>query len=372
MAANNALFYVKMPEAVPVAADIFEVRVVDMPQVKEGMVMVKTIMCAIAPHTKAFLELPGNDTKCELAGLSRTKIGEVVPTEVVAEVVESKSSKYKVGDMVTGFGPLQQYWTFSTDGKDPTSGMTPSKLMSGTPPASALSFSSLLTSHIVVNKHPCGRVDEGCAGGCFSFLRPKAQKTVLVTSAAGGVGLAAGQLYKNKGCKVIGVTSTKEKAERVKGFGFDHCIAYREEDMDACLGELAPEGIDVFFDNVGAGQLDAGSKHMKLGGKIVQVGCAAEIDNFATGHITGWKEYHRMAGCELQVGGFLLTNHFKEIPAAALSLIIMMKRGKLRTAETIVNGGWEKVMECIDRLRTGDGFGRIVLTFGDDDTLAGA
>mmetsp|Transcript_20636 Transcript_20636/g.59791 ORF Transcript_20636/g.59791 Transcript_20636/m.59791 type:complete len:372 (-) Transcript_20636:86-1201(-) len=367
MAANVAWVYAKKPAPVPVAADIFELRPIDMPQVKEGMVMVRTTMCSVAPHSKAFLELPGNNTGAETVGLKRTKIGEVILTEVVAEVVESQSSKYAVGDLVTGFVPLQQYWAFRADGSDSARGMAPQKLLRGMSPTSSLSLSSLLTSHIVINRHPCGRVGDGCAGGCFSFLWPK-QKTVLVTSAAGGVGLAAGQIYKSKGCRVIGVTSTKEKAQRLKEFGFDHAIAYKEEDLDARLGAVAADGIDVFFDNVGAGQLDVGSKHMKVGGRIVQVGCAAEIDNFTTGEITGWKEYHRVGARELHFGGFMLTNHFKQIPAAVLSIMIMMKRGKLRTAETVVKGGWDKLTDCIDRLRTGDSFGRIVLEFDTNGT----
>merc|ERR1712107_225214 len=205
-----------------------------------------------------------------------------------------------------------------------------------------------------------------------SFLRDKPQKTVLITSAAGGVGIVAGQLYKNKGCKVIGVTSTRQKADRIKEFGFDAAIAYKDEDFDARLGELAPEGIDIFFDNVGAAQLDIGSKHMKVGGKIVQVGCQAEIDNYATGNLTGWKEYHRMTARELTVGGFLLSNHMSEVPRAFLSLMLMQKRGKLKSVETVQTGRWEQFTECVERLRTGDTFGRLILMFEDRDDLLGA
>jgi len=372
MALNVAWVYAKKPAPVPVASDIFELKPIDMPHVKEGMVLVKTIMCAVAPFVIAHLELPGNDTGCEETGLKRAKIGEMIRTELLAEVVESKSSKYAVGDRISAFLPLQQYWAFSADGSDMPSKMAPRKLMPGTPPATALSMSSLLTSHIVINKHPCGQVDDGCAGGCFSFLRPRPTKTALVTSAAGSVGLAAGQIYKSKGYRVIGVTGTKEKAQRVKEFGFDDVIAYKDEDLNARLGEATPDGIDVFFDNVGAGQLDVGTKHMKVGGKIVQVGCLAEINNYATGEITGWKQYQCLATRELQVGGFLLTNHFKQIPAAVISILIMVKRGKLRTAETVVKGGWDKLTDCIDRLGKGDGFGRIVLEFDANEIAIGA
>eukprot|EP00931_Biecheleriopsis_adriatica_P066676 TRINITY_DN40974_c0_g1_i1.p1 TRINITY_DN40974_c0_g1~~TRINITY_DN40974_c0_g1_i1.p1 ORF type:complete len:379 (+),score=86.88 TRINITY_DN40974_c0_g1_i1:57-1193(+) len=361
---NRGWFYVCVPEIPPRADAIFELRAADIPEVEQGMILIKTIATAIAPHTRAFLELPGNDVGAEAIGLTRTKIGEPVPCELVGEVILSRSPKYSVGDRVACFAPLFEYCALRDDGPNP-----PAKLPSFVETEKALVMGAGLTAHIVINHHPCGRVDDPCCStgisGCLSFLKRQPQKTVLVTSAAGAVGSMAGQIYKHKGCKVIGVTSTRKKAEQLVGLGFDATIAYKEEDLDKRLTELAPEGLDVFFDNVGAEQLDVGSKHMKVGGRIVQVGCAAEIDNYATGDIRGWKEYHRMAARELQVGGFLLTNHLSKIPGAMLSLMTMMARGKLKTAETIVSGDLDKWAECVDRLHSGDCFGRIVLTLDE-------
>jgi len=364
MAKNEGFVYVKEPGPVPKFNDCFELRSMDMPEVKEGMVLGKVLMTSSAPHLWAFLKLPGNDVGAEAVGLKRTTLGEVVPSEVIAEVVESRSPKFKVGDKVSSFFPLQRYVAWH--GKPEAGSFAPVKLLPGQAPEAALSMGSMLTAQIVVSNHPCGWVEEpwslgGCFGFVFKLLRRKAQKTVLVTSAAGSVGITACQLYKNRGCKVIGVTSTKAKADRVKELGIDHVIAYKEEDMDTRLGEVAPEGIDVFFDNVGSLQLDTGSKHMKVGGKIVQVGAASEIPNYATGEITGWKQYIRLASRELQVGGFLLTNHFKEIPVAALKILLAQKRGKLKTMETVVHGGLDKFAECADSTFDGRGFGKSVL-----------
>lgn len=272
----------------------------------------------------------------------------------------SRSRKYAVGDRVASFSPLFDYCALRDDAR-----MPPTRLPSSATTEKALVMGAGLTAHLVINHHPCGRVSEpGCGAGlagCMSFLRRRPEKTVLVTSAAGGVGCVAGQIYKAKGCRVIGVTSTREKADKILEYGFDAAIAYKEESLDKRLGELAPEGLDIFFDNVGAEQLDAGSRHMKVGGRIVQVGCAAEIDNYASGDIRGWKEYHRMAARELQVGGFLMTNHLAKIPGSVLSLMLMTARGKVKTAETVVHGGLDRWAECVDRLHSGDCFGRLVL-----------
>jgi len=369
--ANPGWVYVKKPDPVPKASEIFAMQDQDLPMVKDGMFMARVLAVAVAPHTRAFLELPGNNTGAEALGLHRTIIGETVPCELVAEVVESKCKGYKVGDRVVCFAPLVQYQVFRGDGKDRPDGRAPPKVFASVSTEDQLNLSTGITAYMVANQHPCGMVDEhGCWGFVKQLLGWTPRKTVLVTSAAGGIGIVAGQLYKNKGCRVIGVTSTRAKADRIKEFGYDEAIAYKEEDMDTRLGELAPEGIDVFFDNVGAEQLDAGSKHMKVGGKIVSVGCAAEIDNYATGKISGWKEYHRMVAKELQVGGFFLTNHLHRIPMAVISLIIMQKRGKLKSVNTVVKGSWADFTKCVDRLHSGDTFGRLVLVFDDQGSTA--
>jgi hypothetical protein len=339
-----------------------------MPAVEEGMILAKMVAVAIAPHVRAFLNLPGNDTGAEDLGLKRTKLEDLVPVEGVAEVVVSKSPKYKVGCRLwLPMGPLLEYRALRADGKDSPQGMPPFKVFDFVRTETQLSTMSPaagISAYCAINDTFCGRVDEP---GCFSCLsgRTTKIKTVLVTSAAGAVGIVACQLYKNKGCKVVGVTSTREKADRLLDYGCDAAIAYRTESIDERLKELAPEGIDVFFDNVGATQLDAGSKHMKIGGKIIQVGCQAEIDNFSTNNITGWKEYTRLCAREMTVSGFLMLSHTKKIPAAVASMSWMIYRGKLKSAETVISGTFDEWAKCVDKLHgksSADSFGRLIMT----------
>lgn len=366
--ANPGWFYVQKPAPVPVGKDIFAMKNVEIPELEPGMFLTKTLAVAVAPHTRAFLELPGNDVGAESIGLQRTKIGEMVPCELVAEVVETQSEKYAVGDRISLFAPLVLYQAFRDDGKDRPNGMAPPKVFASVGTEEQLNLATGITAHIVINNHPCGMVDEPSSDGCyfgflrkvFSRLRPNSveQKTVLVTSAAGGVGILAGQLYKQKGCKVIGVTSTRAEAEKLAQFGYDAAIAYKEEDMDKALAELAPEGIDIFFDNVGSWQLDIATKHMKVRGRIVQVGCASEIDNYEA-------LQDRLAGRELQVGGFLLTNHLSKIPEAVQSLVQMAKMGMLKSAHTVAEGPWHDFARCVDRLHSGETLGRLILKFDE-------
>jgi hypothetical protein len=165
---------------------------------------------------------------------------------------------------------------------------------------------------------------------------------------------------------VIGVTSSREKADRLENFGgYDAVIAYKTEDLDARLSELAPAGVDVFIDNVGAEQLDAGTRHMKIGGRILSVGAIGEMDAMVTGTVKGMKEYLRIPARELTLGGFLMYNHFDKILEAVMALSAMLAEGKLRSAETVVHAGLEKWAECVDKVYGSQTFGRMILALND-------
>lgn len=137
-------------------------------------------------------------------------------------------------------------------------------------------------------------------------------------------------------------------------------LSHNSEDMDRRLSELAPEGIDIFMDNVGAAQLDIGTRHMKVCGKIVSVGCMSEVDNFA-GEIMGFKEYMRVPARELKFGGFLMYNHVQRIPGAMLSMGMMLRKGTVKSAETVIDGPFESWADAVDGLYGGATFGRLIL-----------
>lgn len=354
---NRGWFYAKFPERdgrlLP-ATEIFELRALPtLGPLADGKIRVRPKWIAVAPMAKTYLELPGNDTGAEDLGLKRTALGEPLPSECIYEVVESRSADFAKGDLSWGMGPLFAFRDLAADGSD-AGGMRPMKLLPGVKPEAMLSVvtpSAGITAYCAVEHSLCGRVEP-----------PAAERTVLVTSAAGAVGLVLGQLYRNKGCRVIGVTSTREKADQLVRFGaYDAAIAYQSEDLDARMSELAPRGFDVFVDNVGAEQLDAGARHMKVGGKILSVGAIGEMDRMVSGAVHGWKEYLRVPARELTFGGFLMYNHFDQIVGAYAALSRMLAGGTLKSAETIVRGGFERWAECVDRVYASQTFGRLIL-----------
>ncbi len=353
---NHGWFYAKFPEEngelLP-ESEIFEVRPMPpLPKLAEGKVRVRLSLISVAPMAKTYLELPGNNTGADELGLQRTTLGSPLQSESIAVIVESKSPAFAVGDLAWVMGPLIHYRDVAVDGSD---GIPPLPLAPGVRPEHMLSVvtpSAGITAYCAVEHHPCGRVE-----------KPYSDRTVLVTSAAGAVGIVVGQLYKNKGCRVIGVTSTREKADRLEALGgYDSVIAYKSEDLDERLSELAPAGIDVFIDNVGAAQLDAGTRHMKIGGTMLSIGAIAEMDAMVTGEVIGMKEYLRIPARELTFGGMLMYNHLDKIPEAAMALSAMLADGRLTSAETVVNGQFADWAECVTRVYQSDTFGRLILS----------
>lgn len=370
---TGAWLYAKEPEAVkPKAGDIYELSQQEVPALKEGMILVRLCAIVVAPMARTYLELPGNNTGAEELGLNRLKLGSVALGESVATVVETTSKSYAVGDRIwLPFNRLQEYQALCEDGSDSDMKTAPVKLPSFVSTETFLCTmtpAAGVTAYVGANNTMCGSVEDSGLGlgACLGFFRKEAPKTVLVTSAAGAVGVVACQLYKHKGCRVIGITSTREKADRLLEYGCDAAIAYKTEDLDARLGELAPEKVDVFVDNVGSWQLDVGTKHMKVGGKILSIGCMSELDNFATGDIAGWKNYTFGVGKALKFEGFNMYSNQKHIPGAMLSLGMLVWRGKVKPAYTVVEGSFEEWTAQVDKLCFGnETFGRMILVNSD-------
>ena len=229
---NSGWFYANFPERDGIllaARDIFEQRDLGpMPNLAEGHIRLKLSLVAIAPMAKTYLELPGNDTGADELGLHRTRLGSPSPCEYIAEIVESASPDFAAGDKVWGMGPLFRYRDVRADGADQPGGMPPMKTMPGLAPEKQLSVvtaSAGITAYCAVEHHPCGRVEA-----------PYENKTILVTSAAGAVGLIVGQLYKLKGCKVIGVEPDAVTVKLAAEF------AVNEAELETAL---AAQGFDI-------------------------------------------------------------------------------------------------------------------------------
>lgn len=156
--------------------------------------------------------------------------GQVMKGFAIGEVVFSKSQKYKVGDLVMGVLGWEKY----TMASEKTLALVPKDYPEPHHFLGVFGISGL-TAWI----------------GLFEIGKIKPDDIVVVSAAAGAVGEIAVQLAKNHGCKVIGIAGGKDKCSYVKSIGADHCVDYKNENVEKRIKELSPEGIDVYFDNVG-------------------------------------------------------------------------------------------------------------------------
>jgi NADPH-dependent curcumin reductase CurA len=184
-------------------------------------------------------------------------------------------------------------------------------------------------------------------------------ETVVVSAAAGCVGSIAGQIAKIKGARVIGIAGGAHKVRHViDELGFDDCIDYKSEDVHASLGEKAPDGIDVYFDNVGGDVLDAVLDHIRDGARVVICGAISQYNNMD--HVQGPSLYIRLAEHDSKMLGFAVTYFMGRFEEAQQQLAQWMKEGKLKAPEH-VEFGVENLHATMVKLFDGSHIGKLLL-----------
>ena len=217
-----------------VSSDNFELFEEEVQDIEEGQMLIKVLYLSFDPTQRGWL----NDVPSYMPPV---QIGEVMRAGAVGQVVESKNKNFSEGDLVQGSFGWQEYVV--TDGS--SNFMPAQKIPEGILPTSALSVFGVtgLTAYF-------GMIDIG---------KPQEGDTVLVSGAAGATGSVAGQIAKIKGAsKIIGIAGGSDKCKWVvEEAGYDHCIDYKNENVGQKITELAPEGLNIYFDNVGGPILES-------------------------------------------------------------------------------------------------------------------
>jgi NADPH-dependent curcumin reductase CurA len=185
----------------------------------------------------------------------------------------------------------------------------------------------------------------------------------VVSGAAGGVGSIAGQLAKLKGAGiVVGIAGSDDKCRWVVDtLGFDACINYKTEDVAARLVELCPEGIDVYFDNVGGTILDAVLSNLAIGARIAVCGA---ISTYNTDTPIGITNTANLIMKRARMEGFLILDYVDRFLEAIMGLAPLVAEGKLIYATEVVDG-LEHAPETLNRLFTGDHTGKLIIKVSD-------
>ncbi|WP_310497736.1 NADP-dependent oxidoreductase, partial [Sandarakinorhabdus sp.] len=189
--------------------------------------------------------------------------------------------------------------------------------------------------------------------------QPKPGETLVVGAAAGGVGQIVGQIGKIKGCRVIGIAGGKAKCDYVVNeLGFDACIDYKSQDVGAELDRLAPDGIDINFEQVGGDIMVQVLKRMKLFGRMPLCGMISGYNSTDGAEPPGF--WTMMLMRRLTVRGFIVTDFAARFGESGAALAGWMLSGQLKTRQDI-RPGLENAAETVKELYTGGNFGKLLI-----------
>jgi NADPH-dependent curcumin reductase len=302
----------------------------DAPTPGEGEVLVRTLMLSCDPAQRMWL---ATDTY-----VPAVKIGEVVRSGGAGRIEASNAAGFAVGDIVFGITGWQDYVAMNPKGQL-------NRLPPGTPLELAMSALGMngITAYF-------GLLDVG---------RPVPGETVVVSGAAGATGSVVGQIAKIKGCRAIGIAGGAEKCHWLTTeAGFDAAIDYKSQNVRARLKELCPDGIDVYFDNVGGDILDAALARLAMRGRVVLCGAIAAYN--ATEPPPGPKNYINLISRRGRMEGFIVFDYMKRAPEAIGALAGWVQAGKLKN-KIDVQHGLENAPATLQRLFEGRNEGKQLL-----------
>ena len=266
-------------------------------------------------------------------------LGDPMRGVVCGTVVESKHPGFAAGDIVSGLGTWADYQV-GVPG-----------MLNKMPPLGSVSVADAFGLMAVVGPTAYfGLMDLGA---------PKAGETVVVSAAAGAVGSIVGQIAKIQGCRAVGLAGSDEKCRWiVEDLGFDAAINYKTEDVAAALKRTCPQGIDVYFDNVGGDILDACLKQMNLFGRIPTCGLISQYN--ATGEVPGPKNYPMILMQRLKVQGFIVLDYAARYPEAIGALGQWLQSGQLKF-RVDMHDGLENAVKTLRKLYTGENQGKLMV-----------
>ena len=303
----------------------------------EGEVLIKVLAISLDPAMRGWM----NDAKSYVPPVG---IGDVMRAGGVGRVVESNSPRFQVGDYATGMTGVQEY------ARGPAEGFTKVDP----------SFAPLATYLGVL-----GMPGMTAYFGLLEVGALKDGETVVVSGATGAVGAVVGQIAKIKGCKVIGIAGGVEKcAYAANELGFDAMIDYKSEDVRKALREHCPKGIDVYFDNVGGDILDAALANLARKARVPICGAISVYNN--TTPPKGPANYLSLLVNRARMEGFIVFDFAARYAEAAKVMSGWMAEGKLKAKEDVVDGGVEAFVPTLNKLFSGENFGKLVLTIAKE------
>ncbi len=311
----------------------------EIPEIQEGQVLAKTIYFSLDPTNRIWMS--DIDQYME-----PVEIGDIMRAGgSLAIVEESKVPHVKVGDIVQGgmHGGWQEYF------------IIPGEEAAAIPLVESIPLTALISV--------LGFTGPTAYFGFLDIGQPKKGETVVVSAAAGAVGSIVCQIAKIKGCRVVGIAGSDEKCNWLKNdLKVDEVINYKKDDILESLKEKCPEGIDIYFENVGGETLDAALTLMNNYGRIPVCGLISMYNDWES---PGPKMFRNILMKRLTVKGFLVSDYLDRYAESLQSLSEWMAEGKIQYKVDIVEG-IENAPSAVNKLFTGENTGKLVIKVSDE------
>lgn len=304
-----------------------------LPDLQDGEALVKVRYLSIDPTIRTWMD----DVPSYLPPI---QIGEVIRSGGVGEVIESRSDAYQPGQLLFGMTGWQEYVITDTGER------AMQVLPDGVPPGIAIGILGVTGMTAYFGLIDVGQVKDG--------------DVVVISGAAGATGSAAGQIAKIKGAKkVVGIAGGAEKcAYIVNELGFDEAIDYKNENVAARLREACPDGIDLYFDNVGGSILNDCLANLAMRGRVVLCGAISTYNSDSP--VPGPSNYLSLLVRRGRMEGFIILDYLDRFPAAQMEMAGWIAEGKIKSSEHIVEG-LEKAPDALNLLFSGGNTGKVIV-----------
>ncbi len=328
---NKIILLKKRPVGKPSLND-FELIEETKPNPKEGELLLKTKYVSVDPYLRGRM-------RDEKSYIEPFKVGEPLESGIIAEVIETNNKNFQKGDLVNGMLQWKEFQTSNGNGLNKVDAQR----------VSARAYLGVL-----------GLTGLTAYLGLTKIGKPKKGETILVSGAAGAVGSVVGQIGKIIGCRVVGIAGSDEKISRMKKeFGFDTGINYKTTDnLRKAIAEACPEGVDVYFDNVGGEILDASLMNMNRYGRVINCGAISLYNE--TEVAKGPRMEPLLIKNSILMQGFIVRDFVKDFGPAQKQLAAWLAEDKLKSMETVVEG-FENIPQAFIDLFKGKNEGKMIV-----------
>jgi NADPH-dependent curcumin reductase CurA len=315
----------------------FELRSEDVPVPDEGQFVVRNLYLSLDPAMRGWMtDLPNY--------VPPVGIGEVMRGACVGRVAQSRHPDYESGDLVVGVFGWQDYAISGGGGILPVT-----KVPEGVPPTVPIGILGITTLTAYF--------------GLKEIAKPKDGETVVVSGAAGATGSVAGQLARIWGCRVVGIAGGPEKCDWLTGeLGFDGAIDYKHENVRRRLRELCPDGLDVFWDNVGGVALEAALANLAMQARVVLCGAISTYN--AAERPPGPSNYMNLLVRRSRMEGFVVFDYLARTDEALAELVPLIGEGKIHYREDM-RDGLECAPQALVDLYTGANTGKLLVKIAE-------